>query len=69
MYNIIFIKNIHFYNITILHILQYITKYNQYFCYLNAILTIYSLIVRICNQNQVLYNTAIVFECAVYNRI
>lgn len=43
MYNIIFIKNIHFYNITILHILQYITKYNQYFCYLNAILTIYSL--------------------------
>ena len=43
MYNIIFIKNIHFYNISILHILQYITKYNQYFCYLNAILTIYSL--------------------------
>jgi len=36
-------ENIHFYNITILHILQYITKYNQYFCYLNAILTIYSL--------------------------
>lgn len=26
MYNIIFIKNIHFYNITILHILQYITN-------------------------------------------
>lgn len=36
-------KNTHFYDITMPYFLQYITKYNQYFCYLNAILTIYSL--------------------------
>lgn len=48
IYNIIFIKNIHFYNITILHILQYIIKHNRFFYHLNAIFMIYSLIFLIC---------------------
>ena len=48
IYNIIFIKNIHFYNITILHILQYIIKHNRFFYHLNAVFMIYSLIFLIC---------------------